>query len=442
MTHLNDPAFHRHTERKLVEHALRLLEDQKLRIDTTDGTRPVSGLKRVVRESDRSEEIRKLAGPGGADPETLNRLPRGMTIEILFRRPKLLLLGETTARLVVACWSPWKQLLRGEAVRPMTTGEVNRLVEDLKSPKGVPSTVILLCTGGFAADTHDLAERVASRTLVMVEPNAAGGFSVWGPAEMKALTDLIDPETVNDKRNRVRQYVKQMDSALSDAGLPSDKCVLATMLPLAIVEDEFRAIAKGEKGMTAKRLDGRIVLYREGANPTGLGVGAANPVVERVKSIFSGRTSHEKRVAFMNERRQTLLQQRQTLDDEMELLEKKDGYLRDQFRDATSEPGRRRAVAQLSHVRRQLERRQGVVKVLNQQLDAVADHLATLDSMARGESGEINVDQMAADAMKSEELLAKLRGEIELAEAGPVGIGTTLSAEEQALFDELARNAK
>jgi len=51
---------------------------------------------------------------------------------------------------------------------------------------------------------------------------------------------------------------------------------------------------------------------------------------------------------------------------------------------------------------------------------------------------DIDPEQVATVATKFEESLAKLRGEIELAEANPPGAGTTLTPEEQGLYEELA----
>jgi hypothetical protein len=45
-----------------------------------------------------------------------------------------------------------------------------------------------------------LAERRADRTVVLAEPNKAGGWAVHGPVETKALVDLFDPEAEESKR--------------------------------------------------------------------------------------------------------------------------------------------------------------------------------------------------------------------------------------------------
>ncbi len=432
-------ASHRRAESKLMGHVERLLDNPKLRIDTAEGTRPASNYRRSISMSDRAAEVRKIVSQFAREDSTgLGSLPQGAVMDVAFSRAKMVVFSSVVARLRVVCVSPIKQLVRGEAVKPMTVAEVNRILEENKPDSG-PLTLILLSTGGFSVESHDLAERVASRTLILIEPNSAGGYSIWGPAETKALNDLLDPEGEAEKRTRVRDRVKQLDQALATTGIGADAVVQSTMLPLAIVEDELKALARTNKGLTAKRLDGRIVLYREGANPTGTTTGNANPLAARIKSVFSGKATAEKKHAFFAERKAAIVAQRDGVDDEMQLLEKKDGYLRDQFREATSDPARRRAVAQLFFVRKQLERRQGLIRVLNAQIDALDDYVATLDRLQRGESlVDVDAEQVAIDATRFEEAVAKMRGEIELSEATPPGAGTTLSTDEQRLYDDLA----
>ena len=90
-------------------------------------------------------------------------------------------------------------------------------------------------------------------------------------------------------------------------------------------------------------------------------------------------------------------------------------------------------------MRKQLERRQGLIRVLNAQIDALDDYVATLDRLQRGESlVDVDAEQVAIDATRFEEAVAKMRGEIELSEATPPGAGTTLSTDEQRLYDDLA----
>src|SRR5437763_1246679 len=130
-----DPAVHQHLERQMMEHVERLLADERLRVDTTRGRRPV--------------------------------------------------------------------------------------------------------TTRFEMNANELAERRADRTLILVQPNDAGGWTATGPVETKALVDLFDPEAEQQKRNRIRNYIAENDLDLLGSGIPVDKVAAKTQLPLQLVEAEL-----------------------------------------------------------------------------------------------------------------------------------------------------------------------------------------------------------
>ena len=72
----------------------------------------------------------------------------------------------------------------------------------------------------------------------------------------------------------------------------------------------------------------------------------------------------------------------------------------------------------------------------------VSTHLHNLELVKQGETAKLpDAEQMSNDAAKAEEMLAELEADNEL--AGSVGAITNsgLSAEEQALFEELEREA-
>lgn len=440
MTNLADPAEHRRIETRLIEHVQRLINDPRLRIDTLAGTRPVHDYRRHISRGDRADEIRKTVGQLSRDESAnLNNLPQGEVLDIAFGKTKMVVLFSLVARLRVVCTSPIKQLVRGEAIKPLTISEINRILEENKTKDAAPTTLVVLSTGGFSQDSHDLAQRMATRTLVLIEPNDAGGFNVWGPSETKTLNDLIDPEPETEKRSRIRDAVERSSAALDGDGIAVDRISAETRLPLTFVESEFRAIAKADKSLRIQRLNGRFVLHREGATPTGHAGGAATPMVERIKSNLSGRATVEKKMAYLNERRDALATQRDALDEELQLLEKKDAYLRQQFKEATSEPAKRRFAAQLYALRRKLDTRGKWMSTLNQQLNVLSIHLSNLTQTPDVLSGE-DAQAVAAAVADAEETLGKMSVNVEPVDEPTAGAsGGALLPEEQELFDELER---
>ena len=92
-------------------------------------------------------------------------------------------------------------------------------------------------------------------------------------------------------------------------------------------------------------------------------------------------------------------------------------------------------------LRKDLERRQQLLSVLNQQINVVSTHLHNLELVQQGQVASLpNTDEMTADAVKAEEVLAELEANAELAATvGSIGAGSGMSGEEQEFFEELER---
>jgi len=166
------------------------------------------------------------------------------------------------------------------------------------------------------------------------------------------------------------------------------------------------------------------------------------PLIERVKALFARKGDSEKKIAFLAERRAALSQQRDRAYEEMSVLEQQESGLKEQFKNSASAIGKKRITSQLLQLRKDLERRQQLLSVLNQQVNVVSTHLHNLELVQQGQVASLpNTDEMTADAVKAEEVLAELEASAEL--AGSVGtVGASgMTPEEQALFEELERES-
>jgi hypothetical protein len=83
------------------------------------------------------------------------------------------------------------------------------------------------------------------------------------------------------------------------------------------------------------------------------------------------------------------------------------------------------------------------LSVLNQQINVVGTHLHNLELVRQGTTANLpDADEMTADAVKAEEVLAELEAVGEIAgTSAPSGM-SGMTAEEKALFDELEAEAK
>jgi hypothetical protein len=440
-----DPATHRQREHQLIEHVQRLLEDERLRLDTKLGRRPITAFIRDVSRSDKSVDLKRtMSEMNLPDRELQNRMPVGESIEVTLSQKKWWVLKSTVGRLRVVCVSPTRALLRGDPPQPLTPTEVNKLLSSMPpSLGGVPVTLVLLSTSGFTMEAHELAERRADRTVVLIEPNLAGGWTVTGPQETKALSDLFDPEGEDQKRLRVREQIEQSKVDLLTGGIATDRLAARMQLPVQVVEAELKSYARNTPGLVAKRLDGRVVLFREGsarpeAAASSSAGGNAMPLIDRVRSLFAKKGDSEKKIAHLSERRAALGLQRDKTYEDMTVLEQQESSLKEQFKNAGGAIGKRRITGQMLQLRKDLERRQQLLSVLNQQINVVSTHLHNLELVQQGQVASLpNTDEMTEDAVKAEEVLAELEANAEM--AGTVGsIGTAgMTAEEQALFEEL-----
>src|SRR4051794_23336714 len=132
MSSSTDPFQHQQIEKRFIDHVERLLTDDRLRIDTIRGRRPVSSFQSTVRHSDDSVELKRLMSRMGRPDRDLQKsLPQGRAIEVDLWQKKWWILSKTVARLRIACMSPVEGLIGSEpTLAPMGRGEVERLITE------------------------------------------------------------------------------------------------------------------------------------------------------------------------------------------------------------------------------------------------------------------------------------------------------------------------
>src|SRR5205085_1638759 len=91
-----EPSVYRNREQRLVEHIERLLSNDRLRLDTAAGFRPVTTLIRDVTRSDRAMDLkRKMADLGVYDRELQSRMPVGEMVEVVLSNRTFFLFRRT-----------------------------------------------------------------------------------------------------------------------------------------------------------------------------------------------------------------------------------------------------------------------------------------------------------------------------------------------------------
>jgi hypothetical protein len=444
-----DPSTHRQCEKQFVSHVEALLEDQRLRLDTTRGHRAVTNLLRNVTRKDHGVELKRLMTEiDKPDRQLQAQMPLGEILDVDLWQKSLGIFKKHVGRLQVACVSPTRELLDGKPSPPLNAAGVNAVLHELAGlagARGVPSTVVIMSTTGFARETHELAQRTSERTLILVEPNDAGGWNVTGPSQTKALVDLFDPEKDLEKRSRLRQFIQEQRGELLSGGLSADTLAAKTRIPQQIVEAELKSYARENPGLAAKRLDGRWVLFQDATSaapaPASAG-GEPMPFIDRMKALFSRKGDEDKKAALLAERKAALSQQRDRLFEDMSLLEQKEAELRQQFKDSASALSRRRLTSQLLQFHKDIERRQQLLGMLGQQVNVVSTALHNLELTRQGQAARLPTsDELTADAEKAEQIMAELEVNNELATSISSAAASGMSNEEQELYEQLEKEA-
>ncbi|HWP39792.1 MAG TPA: hypothetical protein VNL70_02615 [Tepidisphaeraceae bacterium] len=442
-----DPSVHQAREQQFMAHVEQLLSDSRLIVDTTAGRRAVPNLFPQATRSDRGTDLKRLMSELNLpDRQLQSRMPVGQSMQVTLRARKWWILSRVVGRIQVQCVSPTRALLLGETPKPLDLQETRRILNELPAGGAVPTTVVLLSTSGFEINAREAASRSAERTVILVEPNDAGGWSSYGPVQTKALVDLFDPELEQHKRQRVQQAIQAGTVELLGGGIAADKIAAKTQLPLSFVEAEVKSYARQNPGLAAKRLDGRVVLYREGSVPGAVAASAAGaadmPLIDRIKSLFNRKGDTERKIAFLAERKAALAQQRDRCYEDIAALEQQDEQLRQQFKQSSSGITRRRITSQLVQLRKDIERRQQMLQVLNQQINIVGTHLHNLELTQQGQTARLpDSEQIASDAAAAEQMLAQLQADNELADSVGAVAHAGMTEEEQALYEQLEREA-
>jgi TolA-binding protein len=438
-----DPSRHQQLERQFIAHVERLVTDERLRLATSRGRKSTVTLLRDVTFSDHGVElIRLMSEMGKRDRRLEAQMPIGRSLDVALSRKKWWLFKSPVGRFRAICLSPSRVLLSGQTPQPMSAPDLMQAISTTPPPlAGVPVTLAIMSTTGFTPEARDAARKLKDRTVILVSPNESGGWAVTAPPDDADTASLFDPELDLEKRSRIRAEIDANRIDLMSSGIATDKLAAKLLVSPQLVESELKSYARENPGLTAKRLDGRLVLFREGSAPIGAAAasgGADMPFIDRVKTLFARKGEVEKKIAFLSERRTALSQQLDRGYEDMGVMEGKEAELRQQFKNATNDLPRRRITSQLVQLRKDVERRQQLLSVLNQQINVVSTHLHNLELQRQGKSASLpDSEEMAADAAAAEDVLAELQAGSELAESVGTAAHGGMSDEEQAVYEEL-----
>jgi hypothetical protein len=440
-----DPSWHRAREREFIEHAEKLLEDDRLRLSTARGKKPITLMLRKVTKVDRGGDLKRMMSEmGKRDRELQDMMPVGESLDVELLHKWLWVMKSVVGRLRVVSVPPTRDLLQGHAPPPLDRVRYAALA-NIPARAGnspVPETVVVFSSAGFAPDMVE-ASRAAGNYLILVEPNDSGGFNVMGSPELKDIVNIFDPEAEQQKRQRVTDAIAAQAGDLTGSGIAVDRLAKQTELPMQLVEAALKSYAREHAGLVAKKLDGRLVLFREGSTGTGETAGGSSmPMIDRIRALFGGRGENEKKIAFLSERRTALGQQRDRVYNEVESFEKKELDLSAEFAAATK-LGQQKIAIEIARLRADASRRREFLMALEKQLDVVNEGLHTLEMNQQLAPSSLEKLAAAARPPEGEGLEQGLATLDELHESVPTReSGLELPDSAQAVLEELQQRTQ
>ena len=446
MKQTTDPAIHQEREKAFFQHVQAVLNDDRLRLLTKSGRRSIAATFPHVTMGQpgvaRGESVKRLMMQLNLSDRSLQqRMPVGERLQVLLRRRSLWMFKQPIGRLLVMSWSPTESLLQGEIAKPMEPADINALLAGQKQlSDDLPSTVVVMSTSGFSPQAVELARAKAQHTLVLAEPNDAGGWTIHAPAAESALAELLDPEQEQAKRQRVRNYLSEHQSDLVLGSVAADKIAAVTLLPVQTVESELKSYARQEPGLAARKIDGKLTLYREGSAIADNG-GLNMPFWDSIRSIFKLEESAERKVARLAAERASLTGQRERCYDEIAVVERRESELTKDFQTSTA-LAQRRIASEISQLRKVIERRQQILSVIDKKVNVINTAIHTLELKQQIDPAKLKkLENIAVDTEEVESGLAALQQLDEEANES-AGIGASEMPEDvQAIMDELRGKA-
>ena len=148
------------------------------------------------------------------------------------------------------------------------------------------------------------------------------------------------------------------------------------------------------------------------------------PLIDRIKPCSPARATTRRRSPSSPSAGPRCAQQRDRSYEEMGALEQQEEELSQQFKDATGAITKRRITSQLLQLRKDMERRQQLLAVLNQQINVVSTHLHNLELVARAAAPSSPTPRRwPPTRSKAEEMLAELEAEQRAGRARSTAVG-------------------
>jgi len=338
--------------------------------------------------------------------------------------------GQATAS-VLAPLDHYAKDEAGEAP-PVDLGELQDHVRKIVGDAKVPHVIGVCSPTGFTDEARQTRLDLPNVTLVLVEPNAGGGWRVTTAAEdvPDYVHRVFDPEAANQKIERVRAVIAERGADLLTGGLSVSAIARQMDLPEPLVRDAAAQAAAADPELQLSGDSGEVLLFR-GASAVKQERGGMD-MFERIKRLFSGDVGDAQKINALAQRRASLAQRRDRIYEDIGGLEKKETELLEEGKRTSSQIARRRMAAQLAQLRRDIARQNTTANMLNQQINILSTDIHNLTLIQQGQAAELpTTEALTENAVKAEEMLETLSADAELVGGLATGMTDTITSDEE-----------
>lgn len=384
---------------------------------------------------DESDRLRALMAANRLfDRELLKSFPSNRRITLQGYERRFLFGKRRTGVAIASVLAPLSHFAAKstDSPPPIGLGELMDHVRKLVLDPRVPHVIGVCSPTGFSPEVLQARIEMPNVTVVLVEQDAKGGWKTRGGSENvdPRLLRIFDPESANQKLERVRRYAEEHSTELITGGLSASAAASKLHLPEDLVKRAFEYVAAGDPELKISSRDGEFLLYRgaaaipAGKKPMGM--------IDRIRQMFASELSTTQKINLLAERRAALAQRRDRIYEDIGKLEKVEASLLEQGRAATSAVPRRRLAAQLAQLRKDIDRQNTTAAMLNQQINIISTDIHNLTLIQQGEVAQLpDTKELTENAVRAEELLESLKADADLVSSLETGMEATISNEEE-----------
>lgn len=419
---------------KAFEYETEFLSAMEMSFEAAKGKHFRGSSWQALRYDDIDTLKARLASNRIFDRDLLRTLPANRRLKLAGFERRLSLWKRRTGVAIASVLSPLSHYAKSadEPAPPIGLGELAAHVRELVTEPNVPHIIGVCSPSGFTDGARDVRIEMPEVTVVLIEPDGRGGWTVHETGENvdPRVRKIFDPESDQHKVDRIRRFIDESSADLLTGGLSVSSMARKSGLSEELVRQGFEAVAASDPELRLTKTEGELLLFR-GA-PSKREERRSMSMIDRLRQMFSGEGDETTKINALSERRAALAQRRDRIYEDIGKLEGKEAELLKQGKEATSAVPKRRLAAQLAQVRKDVARQNTVAAMLNQQINVLSTDIHNLTLIQQGERAKLpDTTELTENAVKAEEMLETLKADADMVSTLESEMGETLTSDEE-----------